>query len=323
MRYYIGIELGLNNIVVGVVDKYGHLIRKDSRPTVIERPYGEIIKDAASLIKQILEHEDIDEKSVKYIGIGFPGIPNLKEGSIIRSETLKLHNVSVRSELQKYYHLPVLVENSANCAALAESVSGAAEDIEFSVTIKIGNGIGCGIIVNNRIYSGFNFAGAEPGHMVIVMDGNSCSCGRRGCWEAYASANALINQTLIAAKNNPDSLIHKVTNNDLSQITVFTAFEAAKLGDVTAEEVVKKYIAYLGTGIVNIVNIIMPEAIIISGEISKLGDELLNPLRDIVNNNIYSKDIIKPEIKKAEMGSAAIVIGAAMLGLYKETNIPI
>lgn len=322
MRHYIGIELGVNDTVVGVVDKYGHLIRKESQPTGIERPFEEIIKDAATLIKQVLEKDEIDIKSVKYIGVGFPGIPNLKEGYIVRSDNLNLRNVSVRTELQKYYHLPVLVENSANCAALAESVSGAAEDIDFSVTVKIGNGIGCGIIVNNKIYSGFNFAGAEPGHMVIAMGGESCSCGRKGCWEAYASANALIRQTRIAAESNPGSLIHKVVNNDLSQITVFTAFEAAKLGDGAAKEVVNKYIEYLGEGIVNIVNVIMPEAIIISGEISKLGETLLNPLKDIVDSRIYSKDIAQPELKTAEMGSAAIVIGAAMLGLYKETSIP-
>lgn len=323
MRYYVGVELGVINTVAGVVDKHGYLMRKESQPTNINRPFEEIIKDVASLIDSVLANEDIDIKNVKYIGIGFPGIPNTKEGTIVRSYTLDFHNAAISAELQKYFHMPVFIENSSNCAALAESVSGAASDINFSVTIKIGNGIGCGIIVNNIIYSGFNFAGAEPGHMVVAMGGEACTCGRKGCWEAYASANALIRQTHTAAVNNPNSLIHKIVNGDLSKIGVLTAFEAAKLGDETAKEVVDRYLEYLGEGIVNIINVIMPEAVIISGEISKLGETLLNPLRSIVNDRIYSKDITQPHLKTAELGSAAIVIGAAMLGLYKDSNLPL
>lgn len=323
MKYYIGVELGVVNTVVGVVDKHGHLLRKESKPTLVNRPFEDTIKDLASFINYALVNEGIDVRNVKYIGVGFPGIPNIKEGIIVRSYNLNLHNAPIRTELQKYFHVPVYVENSANCAALAESVSGAAADIDFSVTIKVGNGIGCGIIVNNEIYSGFNFAGAEPGHMVVAMGGETCSCGRKGCWEAYASGTALIRQTRSAAESHPDSLIHQVVHGDLSRITVFTAFEAAKLGDATAKEVINQYLEYLGEGIVNIVNVIMPEAVIISGEISKLGEALLNPLRNIVNDRIYSKDITKPDLKTAEMGSAAIVIGAAMLGLYKESNLPL
>jgi glucokinase len=315
MKYHIGVELGVVDCTAGVVDKYGRMIRKETQATFKDRPYEEIIADIAELIKNILEREDIDIKSVKYIGVGCPGIPNKKDGTIIRSYTLGFHNTPVRSELQKYFHMPIFVENSSNCAALAESVSGAAEDIDFSVTIKIGNGIGCGIIVNNKIYSGFNFAGAEPGHMVIDIGGEPCACGRKGCWETYASASALIKQTRTAAELHPDSLINTGIEGDCSRITVITAFEAAKLGDAVAIEVVGKYLEYLGEGIVNIINIIMPEAIIISGEISKLGETLLKPLREIVNDRIYSKDITTPEIKTAELGSAAIVIGAAMLGM--------
>ncbi len=323
MKYYVGVELGVANTVVGVVDKHGHLLRKESQPTNTNRPFEELIRDLAAFINEVLANEDIDARNVKYIGVGFPGIPNTKEGTIVKSYTLELQNAPVSAELEKYFHLPVYVENSANCAALAESVSGAASDIDFSVTIKIGNGIGCGIIVNNEIYSGFNFAGAEPGHMVVAMGGETCTCGRKGCWEVYASATALIRQTRAAAEGNPNSLIHKVVNGDLSQIGVLTAFEAAKLGDATARDVVCRYLEYLGEGIVNIINVIMPQAVIISGEISKLGDTLLNPLRLIVNDRIYSKDITQPDLKPAEMGSAAIVIGAAMLGLYKESNLPI
>lgn len=323
MKYFIGVELGVTDINVGIVDKYGRLIRRDTTPTLQDRPFEEIVKDIASLIKKVLDDEGIDIKSIKYIGLGSPGIPNDKEGIIVRNYSLNFKNVPIRAELNKYFRLPVFIENSANCAALAESVSGAAEDINFSITIKIGNGIGSGVIINNKIYSGFNFAGAEIGHMVMVMHGEPCTCGRKGCWETYASASALIKQTKAAVEKAPDSIIHKLVNNDLEKITVATPFEAAKLGDQTGREITERYLEYLGEGIINIINILMPEAVIISGEISKMGETLLNPLRKIVYAGIYNKDIRPPEIKKAELGSAAILIGAGMLGLYRNHSLDI
>lgn len=320
MKYFIGVELGVNNMIAGIVDKYGRLVRKDSIPTGKDREYGEIIKDMAQLIKNVLKDEDVDIKNVRYIGVGCPGIPDNKTGTIVRNYTLNFINMPVRAELHKYFNLPVHVENDANCAALAESVAGAAEDIRFSALIRIGNGIGGGIIINDKIYSGFNFAGAELGHMCIAMGGEKCTCGRLGCWESYASATALIRQTREAAQKHPDSLINTIIDNDPSKITVFTAFEAAKQGDAAGSEVARKYLFYLGEGITNIVNILMPNAIIIGGEISKMGEHLLKPLRDIVYGNMYAHEVEKPEFKTAELGSAAIVIGAAMSGMYKDGN---
>jgi glucokinase len=317
MKHYIGVELGANNIVVGVVDKYGKLIRKDSVPTLKERPYGEIIKDIATLSLKVIGDEGISIKDVKYIGIGSPGIPNDKEGMIVRSYTLGFHKVPIKDELQKHINLPMHIENDANCVALAESVAGAAEDINHSVTIKVGTGIGGGIIINNKIYNGFNYSGAELGHMVIAFDGERCSCGRNGCWEAYASTSALIRQTKAAVEQHPDSIINELVNKDLSKITETTAFEAAKLNDETGTKVVQQYIAYLSEGIANVINILHPELILISGRISKLGETLLKPVRNRVFERVYCTDLLQPELKVAEMGSASIMVGAAMLGLYR------
>lgn len=318
MKYYIGVELGVRNIIVGVVDKYGKMLRKEAVPTLKDRGYSEIIKDIVQLALKVTEEEDIDFKSIKYFGVGCPGIPNKHEGTIVRNYILGFVNTPIRAELQKHINLPVYVENDANCAALAESVAGAAEDIDFSVTIKLGVGIGGGIIINNKIYSGFNFAGAELGHMVIAHEGELCTCGRRGCWEAYASATALVNQTKKAAYENPESLINIIVNNDLDKINELTAFEAAKQGDKVGKLVVQKYIEYLVEGIVNIMNIFMPEVIILSGELSKLGDNLIKPLTELAHKKVYSKEVRLPSIKVAETGSAAIVIGAAMLGRYMD-----
>jgi glucokinase len=233
---------------------------------------------------------------------------------------MKQSNLPVREELQKHFNLPVYVDNDANCVALAESVVGAAEDIDFSVLVRIGNGIGGGIIINNLIYSGYNFAGAELGHMCIAMGGKECSCGRKGCWEAYASANALIEQVTAAAQKHPQSLINTLAQKDEAGITVFTAFEAAKQGDTIAIEVVDTYLHYLAEGVLNIVNMLMPNAIIIAGEISRLGEQFLKPLKSIVWKGIYAQEVEKPEFKVAQLGSAGIIVGAAMLGLYSSNS---
>ncbi len=317
MKYLIGVELGVKNIVVAVVDKYGRLIRKEALPTYKERHYTEMLKDVVILFNQVLEKEGIDIKNVKSIGVGCPGTPNLKQGIIVRNYTLNFHNTPIKEKLEKYLNLPVFIDNDANCAALAESVAGAAEDIDYSVLIRIGNGIGGGIIINNKIYSGFNYAGAELGHMVISLNGEKCTCGRNGCWEAYASGTAFIKQAVAAAKANPQSQLSQIVQGNYSKIVEGTVFEAAKKGDQVAKNVCDKYLTYLTEGIVNIINILQPELVIIGGEVSKQGETLLKPLREKVYDRVYCQEVRQPELKTAQLGGAAVVVGAAMLGLYK------
>jgi glucokinase len=316
MKFYVGVEFGVKQIVAGVTDKNGKLLRKASCPTNLDRPYEEQFNEIAELIRSMLDEEAIDIRSVKYIGVGFPGIPNKDKGTIVRNYTMNLINLPVREELQKHFKIPVYVDNDANCAALAESVVGAAEDIDFSVLVRIGNGIGGGIIINNEIYSGFNFAGAELGHMCIAMGGKECSCGRKGCWEAYASGTAFLQQIAEAAQQHPESLINTLAPKEGACGPVFNVFEAAKQGDAVAIEVIDRYLHYLAEGLINIINMLMPNAIIIAGEISKLGEAFLKPLRNIVWKGMYTQDVEKPEFKIAQLGSAGIVVGAAMLGLF-------
>jgi glucokinase len=317
MKYFVGVELGVKNILVGVVDKYGKLLRKESVPTLKERPYTKIVEDIAKLIMEVLDKEDIDIRNVKYIGVGCPGTPDAKNGIIVRNYTLDFHNIPIRAELEKYINLPVYVENDANCAALAESVAGAAEDIDYSVTVRIGTGIGGGIIISNKVYSGFNYAGAELGHMVVCFDGLKCTCGRNGCWESYASATAFINQASEAASKCPESIINQLTQNDYGKLTESIIFEAAKKGDNTAKDVINKYLFYLSEGLVNIINMLQPEVIVIAGQIAKEGDYFLKLLKDLVNSKVYCQQVRQTELTLAQTGSASVIIGAAMLGVYK------
>lgn len=313
--YYIGVDLGGTNIAVGIVDGNGRIIHKDSVPTLREREYPQILKDMADLIIKIIKSSGIDIKDIYSIGVGCPGTPNTEEGILVYANNLRFNNVPIRKELQKYIDIPVYLDNDANVAALAESVAGAAMGVSHSITITLGTGIGSGIVIDGKVYSGFNDAGAELGHSVICIDGEPCTCGRRGCWEAYASATALISQTRTAAAKNPASMLNSICNGDLDSIEAKTAFDAAQMGDSIAKQVIERYITFLAEGITNVINIFQPEILCIGGGICRQGEYLLKPLREKVCDKVYSKGSGRQcQIKVAQMGNDAGIVGAAMLG---------
>jgi len=313
--YYIGIDLGGTNIAVGLVDEEGKIVHKDSVPTLNEREYPEIIKDMAMLSLKVIEDAGVSLKDVKSIGIGSPGTPNTEKGILVYANNLKFRNVPMRDEMQKYIDLPVYLDNDANVAALAESVAGACKGARHSVTVTLGTGVGSGVVIDGKVYNGFNNAAAEMGHMVIVVDGEQCTCGRKGCWEAYASATALIRQTKKAAVANPDSLINKLVEGDLSRINAKVPFDAARQGDRIGLQIVEEYIKYLAEGLANLVNIFQPEIIAIGGGISKEGEYLLAPLRKLVSEKVYTVEgVPQTRIVAAQLGNDAGIVGAAMLG---------
>jgi glucokinase len=318
MKCYVGVEIGAKLIQVGLVSREGRLISRTNAPTRLkERSLSEIIDEASIIIRNLLAEEGMDIKSVKYIGVGCPGIPDDESGTIVKTHVMGFYNAPIREEFKRHFNLPIYIENDASCAALAENVAGAAEDLDYSVTINLGTGISGGIIINNRIYSGFNNAGAVLGHMVIDKSGSKCSCGRSGCFEALCSSRALIAETRRLAEENPDSLIMKVCDGDLDRINETTAFKAMRLGDEKAGDICAKYVDDLADALANIANILMPEVIILCGGITSLGETLLKPVRYLMKERIFSKETVMPDLKLAEMGSAAVIVGAGMLGVHR------
>jgi len=313
--HYIGVDLGGTNIKVGLVDAEGKIIHKDSVPTLREREYDEIVRDIGMLILKVIKEAGLEQKDVESIGFAAPGIANDKDGTWVYSNNLKFINVPVKKELEKYINKPIYLENDANAAGLAECVAGAAKGVQNSVTVTLGTGVGSGVVINGRVYSGFNGAAAELGHMIIAMDGEQCTCGRKGCFEAYGSATALISQARKAAKANPESKLNSIVNGDLEQIEAKTVFDAAQMGDTVAADVVEKYISYLAEGLTNIINIFQPEILCIGGGVCKQGENLLRPLREKVFSRAYASGLVPAcKIKLAELGNDAGIIGAAMLG---------
>lgn len=308
---YIGIDLGGTNIAVGIVDNTPKIIESSSRPTLSGRPFEEIIKDMAELCKEVTEKAGYTMVDIDGIGIGSPGAVDSENGVIIYSNNLGWNNVPLVAELKKYYpEIPVAVENDANAAAFGEyAVNG--NGVKSFIAVTLGTGIGGGVIIDGKIYRGFNGTGAELGHTTLVHNGEPCTCGKKGCWEAYASVTALIKQTKAMMDENPDSLMHKKAE-EMGKINGRTAFDSAKMGDVAAQKVVDQYLEYVASGVSSMINIFQPEILVIGGGISREGDYLLRPVQEYVKSYVYCKAVKQTELKIAELFNDAGIIGAAL-----------
>lgn len=307
---YIGIDLGGTNIAVGLVDDNGKILHQSSTPTINTRPYTEIVKDMAELAISVTESAGYKKEDIKAVGIGSPGTVDNKNGVVVYANNLKMDNAKIAEEFKKIWDIPVNMENDANAAAFGEYIATGANSSSF-VFITLGTGVGGGVVLNGEILRGFNNAGGELGHMVIDYNGKSCTCGRKGCWEAYASVTALISQTKEAMEKNPDSLMHNIAK-DFGKINGRVAFDAAKAGDKAGKEVVDQYIEYVADGIASIINIFQPEKLVIGGGISKEGDYILTPLKEYVDKNDYNKKMPKTEIQIAKLFNDAGIVGAAL-----------
>lgn len=307
---YIGIDLGGTNIAAGVVNREGKILMSDSRPTLAHRDYTEVVKDMADLCVDLMQKSGFSEADIEGIGIGAPGAVNSDEGIVVYANNLGWHNVPLAQEIRKYIDVPITVENDGNAAAYGEyCINGDNKDSFIAVTL--GTGVGGGIVINKKLHRGFNGSGGEIGHSVIIYGGELCSCGTRGCWEAYASVTALIRQTERAIQENPDSLMAEYAKKN-GKVSGRTSFDAAKAGDLTAQKVVDRYIEYVACGITNMINIFQPEVIVIGGGISKEGDYLLKPLKKYIDKNTYCTDVPQTEIKIATLMNDAGIIGAAL-----------
>jgi len=308
--YYAGIDLGGTNIAAGIVDENGKMYESMSVPTGATRHYSEIIKDMAELVKALCQKMNISTSDLAAVGIGSPGSIDNKNGVCEYSNNINMVHVPMAEEFKKHINIPVNIENDANAAAYGE-YEVTSKDCKNFVFITLGTGVGGGVVINGDIYRGSNGVGAELGHMVVNMGGEECTCGRKGCWEAYASVTALIRQTKAAMEKDKESLMHKIVAEE-GKISGKTAFLAAKQGDKSGNEVVKKYFEYIAEGLTNVVNIFQPDRVMIGGSISKEGDYLLNPVREFVLKNDYNRYMKKVEIGIAKLFGDAGIIGAAL-----------
>lgn len=316
--YYLGIDLGGTNIAVGIVDENLNIVLKDSVKTLTKRPTNEIIDDMAALCKSLVERAGISFEEIEYLGVAAPGSIDPVNGIVRYSNNVKMSNYPLADELKNRLPIKkVYLENDANAAALGEAKAGAGKGYSDLVMITLGTGVGGGIVIGGKLYSGFNHCGAELGHTVIEFNGRPCSCGRKGCFEAYSSATGLINITKEKMAEDNNSLMWKLVGGDINRANGRTAFDAAKKGDKSGLAVVDMYIKYLACGLTNLVNIFQPQVLCIGGGVCGEGDYLLQPLIKIIRESEYgaANQTNFSQIKIAELGNNAGIIGAAALGL--------
>ncbi|MCL2588663.1 MAG: ROK family glucokinase [Oscillospiraceae bacterium] len=314
MKYYLGVDLGGTNIVAGVVDEHYNIIAKHREPTDTGRSFEDIVASIAHTAHKAVENASLTMQDIEGVGIGAPSCIDPKTNLLVNSNNFGWQNVPFPDELKKHFDRPLFIRNDADCAALGEALAGAAKDYDSAVMATLGTGVGGGVILNKRIFSGCDNMGAEIGHTKLVFHGEKCTCGQLGCLEAYASATALIRQAKEAARAQPDSLLNTLCGGDLENMEAKTAFDAMAQGDKTATEVIDRYISYLAAGLSSLVAIFRPEAIIIGGGVSNAGDVLLKPLNEKLFQSTYAAtEIGVPPVVRAQLGNDAGIVGAAML----------
>ncbi len=311
--YYIGIDVGGTNIKAGLVDEKGNIICRAQTPTLASRPGEEIGADIGRLAKKVAEDAGVSQSEIHSIGIGMPGACSDEKGTVLYTANINFSDFPLRDAVQKEINLPVHLGNDANCAALGEYYM-LPEKINDLVFITLGTGVGGGLILNGKLYTGFNGIAGEVGHIMLRHGGEKCGCGREGCWEAYASVTALIRQTRAYAEANPESAVAKAAGTDLSEISGKTAFVLAKEGDKGGQEIVNTWISYVADGVCDMINIFQPQMLLIGGAISREGETLLGPLREMVERDMYKSRVPQTEIRAAMLGNDAGLIGAAFLG---------
>lgn len=311
--YTIGIDLGGTNIAAGLVDENHKIIRKHSVPTNAHRSADEITKDMAAVCHKLCEDEGITAAQIASVGIATPGTADTDNGIVVYANNLPFRDYPIADKLKELFPVAkVAIANDANAAAFGEAIAGAGAGHKDFVMLTLGTGVGGGVVINGKLYTGFNYAAGELGHMVIVHGGRPCTCGRNGCFETYSSATGLIKLTKERMLENKDSAMWEMVGGDIGKVNGRTAFDGMRKGDTTAKAVVDEYIAYLATGTANLINIFQPDIIAFGGGVANEKETLLAPLREIVSKQTYVTRE-KTEIKSAVLGNDAGIVGAAAL----------
>lgn len=310
MAYYVGVDIGGTNIKAGVVDDDSKkIISELSIPTGAHRNQNIVLQDILKIINDVTQNANLKISDIAAVGMGSPGWVETKNGTVVYNNNLGWRDFKIAVLVHDNLKIPAVIVNDADAAALGEVVAGSAKGAESAIIITLGTGVGVGIVVNQKIWHGSEF-----GHMTIQRGGRLCTCGKRGCFEAYASATGLINMTKDAIKENPNSTLAEIAEI-YGEVTGLTAFEAAEKGSSTAEKVIDEYISYLACGLVNLIDGLHPEIISLGGGIAKQGEKLLTPLREKIALEVYGepgKKINPTKIVNCTLGYKAGVIGAAM-----------
>lgn len=311
MTYSVGVDIGGTTIKIGIVDKNNNIVLR--KEYITEYGWENVVNTIVNAVENMLNEAGISKQHCQYIGIGCPGTIDVQSGNVVYSNNLKWHNVNLKQEIQKRTNMKVFVENDANCAALGEVKAGFSEQYKDAVLVTIGTGIGSGIVIDGKILQG-GIGSMEIGHTMAVKNGKVCSCSRKGCLEAYASATALIEQSKQAAQQNTTSQLYKMCQGNLENMNGKIPFDAAKAGDETALKVIENYTDYLAEGMIDAINLFRPEVLLLGGGVSKQGQYIIDMLQKKILPYVFGgKNSYTPEICCALLENDEGIIGAANL----------
>lgn len=318
MQYRLGVDLGGTNIKAGVVDENYGIVSYASRPTEAKRPFEAVVASIAEVAREAAQKAGVRIEDMPCVGVGTPGSVQSAAGRVLRAANLYWNDVPLRAELQKHLPVPVYIGNDADCAAAGELLAGAARECDNLLLFTLGTGVGGGVIIDRKIYSGADGLGAELGHMILCYGGTQCTCGIKGCFEAYASVTGLIRLTRQAMERHPDSLMHDIANKR-GVVNGRTAFDAEREGDAAAHALVESYIRYVAAGVGSAVSVFRPELVLIGGGISNEGENLLGRLNAALPEYVFASAYNGvPKVVRAALGNNAGAIGAAYLDIMQK-----
>ncbi len=315
-QYIVGVDLGGTNIVAGAMTADGsrHLAMR-SIPTNSfvgdEGVADRIVGLVEGVILDSMEQTDCARRDFIGIGVGAPGPLDRERGIVLVAPNLGWKDFPLAQRIQTRLNLPTTLDNDANCATFGEWWQGAARGGRNVVGITIGTGIGGGLIINGALYHGSSDMAGEIGHTTIDLNGRHCKCGNYGCLEAYASAPAIATRAReVLVREEGDSAIPAMVEGNFENITARIVYDAAKLGDPIASEIVKDTARYLGAGVANLLNIFNPDIVVLAGGVAEAGDALFVPLRAEVRRRAFSPAVNAMKIVPGELPGTAGVVGA-------------
>lgn len=315
---YIGIDIGGRSIKIGIVNEEGEILYHDNTDTKVELGYEKVRDNLINLIDNAFNFAEEKNHQIISMGIGVPGIADPESDHIIYATNLKWDNVPLGKDLKVKYNMPIYIDNDATVAGIAESVSGVTKGYKNSIFVTLGTGVGGGVIINDKVYSGSHNKGSEIGHMIIGENFYDCNCGNNGCLETFASATAIDKYTQKLIDDGfKDEEFMKALNNNENIIDTKLVFDLAKSGNELALKSVNRMTDYLSIGLANLINLLNPDIIAIGGGVSKSGSYLLEQLNKKIINYVIFKEGKTTGIQLSKLGNDAGIIGAALISEYK------
>jgi glucokinase len=312
--HLVGVDLGGTKILAGVFEPNFNCLARIKISTKPERGPEGVIERIARCIRDAVDESDLSMKQIRGVGIGAPGAVNTEEGRVIFAPNLSWKDVPLKKQLEKELDLPVFLENDCKLHTLGVFDAELKSRPRHLIGIFLGTGVGAGVIIDGRLYTGFNGSAGEVGHMVIDINGPECGCGNRGCFEALASRRAIFRTIQSAVKKGQDTLLVEMLGKDLDDLRSGDIRKAIRRGDKFVEKVIDQAAEYTGIAVGNLINLFNPEVIVLGGGIiEQLEHEMLPIIERVAKKHALPGTAKGIEILATRLGDDAGITGGAVL----------